>query len=213
MEADIRHYTPADRAEVRMIFSMDEFARPRLLQKYPLLSEYLADEMSYYPEYEPESMFVAEIQGQVVGVLCGAIDTNRFERVYNQRVRPYMWLRGFTGAYGWPGWLPAVIRTEWAERDVIAPRVDRLRYPAHLHIGILPEWRRQGIGTSLMNRFADYLQSRAVPGYHLYASSYHWMGVAFYRKLGLELLGQFDWRLHTGFEWMNVNEQIYGRSI
>ncbi len=51
---------------------MDEFARLELLQKYPRYSEYLTDDMSYYPDFEPESLFVAEVNGQVVGALLGA---------------------------------------------------------------------------------------------------------------------------------------------
>jgi hypothetical protein len=31
-----------------------------------------------------------------------------------------------------------------------------------------------------------------------YVSSYHPLGLAFYHKLGLEPLGQFDWQCTTG---------------
>lgn len=103
--------------------------------------------------------------------------------------------------------------TEWAERKVIAPEIDRNQYPAHLQSGILAEWRRLGIGTALMMQFADYLKKNGNPGFHLYASSYHALGVAFYQKLGLELPGQFDWRLHNGFDWMNAIEKLFGMRI
>ena len=209
----VRDYTLADRPAVRRIYGTDEFARPRLQQKYPGYSEYLADEMSYYPECEPESLFVAEFAGQVVGALLGAVDTRRVEQVYRQRIRPRLLYRMLCGAYGWPGWLLALLHTEWAGRQVQAPEVDLERYPAHLHIGILPEWRRQGLGSALMVRYETYLRQRGVSGYHLYASSFHPLGVAFYHRLGLELLGQFDWRLHTGFEWLAVTEMIFGRKL
>lgn len=213
MQITIRSYQPEDRPAVRQIYGMDEFARPRLAQKYAGYREYLADEMSYYPDHEPESLFVAEVDGIVVGALQGAIDTGRFERVYQRQIRPRLRMRCLTGVYGLPGWLPAVLLTEWAERKVVAPKVDRVLYPAHLHIGLLPAWRRQGLGTALMDRFAVYLRQRGVPGYHLYASSFHPMGVAFYNKLGLELLGTFDWRLHSGYEWVNVTERIYAKKV
>ena len=213
MPGSVRAYTPADRPAVRRIYGMDEFARPRLQAKYPHYGEYLADELSYYPDYEPESLFVAEVDGQVVGALLGAVDTRRFEQVYRQRVRLPVLRRMLGGAYGWPGWLPAVLRTEWAGRQVQAPEVDLKRYPAHLHIGMLPEWRRQGWGGALMAHYETYLRQRGVCGYHLYASSFHPLGVAFYHKLGLEFLGQFDWRLHTGFEWLEVTEKIFARRL
>jgi len=185
----IRPYTPSDRPAVRMIYGMDEFARPQLLQKYPHYSEYLADDMSYYPDFEPESLFVAEGDGQVVGALLGAVDTGRFELIYRRQVRTLLVRRGLVGAYGWPGWLPAILYTEWAGRKVSAPKVDRRHYPAHLHISILPEWRHQGIGSALMMHFIKYLKMKGIRGFHLYASSYHVLGDAFYHKLGLDLLG------------------------
>ena len=118
-----------------------------------------------------------------------------------------------SGAYGWPIWLLSVLRTHLAGRKLKTPEVDYRQYPAHLHIGILPTWRRKGIGTELMKRYASYLRENGIAGYHLYASSFHSLGVAFYRKLGLEDLGQFDWRFHNGYEWMDVTEYIFGLKL
>lgn len=213
MQASIRRYRREDRPAVRVIYGMDEFARPKLLEKYPRYAEYLADEMSYYPDFEPESLFVAEVDGQVVGALLGAVNTSNFEQVYRSKIRWRLVWRGLSGAYGWPGWLTAVLRTEWENRKVNAPKVNRDVYPAHLHIGVLPAFRRQGLGSEMMAKYAGYLQSCSIPGYHLYASSFHPIGVAFYRKLGLELFGQFEWRLHTGFEWLNVTELIFTKQV
>jgi GNAT superfamily N-acetyltransferase len=84
------------------------------------------------------------------------------------------------------------MRTDWKNRGINAPQVNRKKYPAHLHIGVLAEYRRQGLGTALMQRYTSYLHNNGVPGYHLYASSFHPLGVAFYRKLGLTLLGEFE---------------------
>jgi hypothetical protein len=69
------------------------------------------------------------------------------------------------------------------------------------------------MGAALMGRFAGHLGSRGVRGYHLAASSFHPLGRAFYRKLGLRLLGTFDWRLHDGFRWIPVTEEIYGADL
>ena len=133
----VRSYTPSDRPGVRAIYGDDEFARPALLRRYPRMADYLADELSYFTDYEPESLFVAEAQGpglsgqegQIAGALLGAVDTARCAQVYKQRIRPMLRRRCLSGAYGWPGWLPAVVRTELAERHVQAPKVDWGRYP------------------------------------------------------------------------------------
>jgi len=84
--------------------------------QYPRMRQYLADTMSYYTDYEPESALVAEAEGQIVGALLGAVDTDRFTQVYQRRIRPLMAKRCLLGVYGWPGWLPSTLRTEWAQR-------------------------------------------------------------------------------------------------
>jgi ribosomal protein S18 acetylase RimI-like enzyme len=214
MEFTLRYYQYNDLQGVRAIYGDDEFARPRLLHKYPRMKEYLADEASYYyTQYEPESLFVAEVNGKVVGALLGGVNTHRHEQYYKGRIKSYLAMRCLTGAYGWPLWLPAVIRTELAGRKIDAPQVDHKQYPAHLHIGILPAWRRHGIGTALMSCYSKHLRKKEVAGYHLYASSFHPIGVSFYRKLGLEELGQFDWHLHDGYEWLMVTEYIFGQRL
>lgn len=209
----IRPYQLADRRGVRAIYGSDEFARPDLQRKYPRMGEYLADSMSHYTDYEPESAFVAEAQGEVVGALLGAVDTARCERVYRRHIRPLLIRRCLSGAYGWPGWVLPILRTEWASRHTVYPDVALRQYPAHLHIGVLPLWRRRGIGAALMTCYEEYLCQRGVAGFHLYASSFHPLGVAFYRKLGLEDLGQFEWRLHDGLQWQTVTEHIFGSRL
>jgi GNAT superfamily N-acetyltransferase len=211
---EIRPYQPTDLPGVRTIYGQDEFARPQLLKKYPRMGKYLADEAAYYyTEYEPESIFIAETEGSAVGALLGCVDTTRHKRMYRAHIRPMLVHRCLSGAYGWPGWAWAVIRTEIASRNVISPKVDLSLYPAHLHIGVLPEWRRQGIGTILMQAYAIYLRQREVPGYHLYASSYHPLGVAFYQKLGMAELGEFTWRHHNGRVWETVTERIFAQTL
>lgn len=207
----IREYQNPDLDAVRIIYGNDEFARPRLLRKYPRMREFLADEASlYYTRYEPENILVSEVSGEVVGALLGGIDTQRHARFYKRRIRPYLVLRCLMGEYGWPAWLSAVIRTELACRQIESPQIDINQYPAHLHIGVLPAWRRKGMGTALMDKYAKHLHRKGVAGYHLYASSFHPLGLSFYRKLRLECLGQFEWRLYDGFEWLMVTEYIFG---
>ncbi len=75
----VRSYQPADREGVRVIMGYDEFARPEFARHYPRMTAYLADTMSHYIECEPESVFVAEAEGPVVGALWGAVDTRRCE--------------------------------------------------------------------------------------------------------------------------------------
>jgi len=53
----VRSYRPSNRHAVRVIYGDDEFARPRLVLKYPRLREYLAGEAScYYTDYRPKPL-------------------------------------------------------------------------------------------------------------------------------------------------------------
>ncbi|MEW6093583.1 MAG: GNAT family N-acetyltransferase [Chloroflexota bacterium] len=209
----IRPCSPADHAGIRAIYGEDDFARPELQRRHPRLREYLADSMSHYYELEPESTFVAAMDEQVVGALLGAVDTRRCEKVYEPRTRALLRKRTLAGAYGWPAWWWANFLTERAGRKVNYPKINLDPFPAHLHIGLLPQWRRKGIGTRLMQAFEEYLRAREIPGYHLYAASFHPLGVAFYRKSGLDVLGRFHWRFHTGYQWLDVEETVFGKYL
>jgi hypothetical protein len=109
------------------------------MQKYPLMSQYLADSMSHYFDHEPGSTFVAEIEGHIVGALLGTVDTEKCEHAYRKHVRPQLAKRTLLGEYGWPGFLFSVLKTHLASSRISAPRVDLGQYPAHLRIGLLPE--------------------------------------------------------------------------
>ena len=209
----IRPYASTDRPGVRRIYGNDIYARPTLGGRFPLYNEYLADSMSYYTDCEPESAFVAAAGNTVVGALLGALDTERCERLTREHIRPLVRRRCLTGVYGWPGWLIYDLITEIAGMRTTVPEVDLNQYPAHLHIGLLEDWQHGGIGTRLMAQYAAYLRSHNVPGYHLSASTHNWKGMAFYRKLGLEVLGQFNWKLHDGVKLRTVTETIFGQQL
>ncbi len=64
-----------------------------------------------------------------------------------------------------------------------------------------------------MEAFEQFLRDRGIPGYRVFASSYHAKGVSFYRRLGLEGLGEFQWRLHDGTGWRVVMEQVFVKAL
>ena len=209
----VRPYRSSDRPAVRRFAGGDEFARPQLASKYPGMREYVADGLSHYYDLEPESCFVAEADGEFIGNLLGAIDTlvtEGREKTYLRRLRSR---QGLFGAYGIPVWLIPVIRTDRAPRITEAPDVDLRQYPAHLHMGVKREWRGKGVGRALMDMYEEYLRGKCIPGFHLYASSFHYEGVSFYRKIGLHELGDFKWRFHDGFTWLTVTEHVFVKNL
>ena len=73
-----------------------------------------------------------------------------------------------------------------AEKAMVLVRKLKKRYPAHLHIDILPVGQRMGIGTALVDRLREKLRSEGIPGVFLICGAKNEKGVNFYRKYGFK---------------------------
>ena len=62
------------------------------------------------------------------------------------------------------------------------------KYPAHLHIDILPIVQGMGYGRKLIERFFDQLRSLNVKGVHLVVSKSNKKAIGFYKKVDLKIL-------------------------
>lgn len=60
------------------------------------------------------------------------------------------------------------------------------RYPAHMHIDILPEFQRKGWGSMLINALFDALRSQGAIGIHLGMARSNTGGRSFYEKIGFQ---------------------------
>ena len=61
-----------------------------------------------------------------------------------------------------------------------------MKYPAHLHIDILPEYQSQGYGGKLMEALFEELKKRKVKGIMLTADSDNEGAIRFYKRLGFK---------------------------
>ena len=132
----------------------------------------------------PDCAFVfADDQG-VAGFILAATDTEAFEE--------------WAEEHWWP-----VLREQYPmipgdsdDARIIRmlhtpPRADRAlleRYPAHLHIDLLPRAHGQGLGRSLMERLFIRLRERDVRGVHLEVGASNANAIDFYRHLGFTTL-------------------------
>jgi len=106
----------------------------------------------------------------VKGYLTGVADVRQFDRhaaalmprLVGRVVRGRLLSRPATrrgiGRFLWHG----LVRHELA----LPPGLAR-QFPATFHMNLLPQARRQGLGTRLFEAFAGAMRSRAVPGIHL----------------------------------------------
>lgn len=82
---------------------------------------------------------------------------------------------------------PAAVIQGYGEAAL--PKPFAKKYPAHLHIDIMPEYQRQGAGRKLMDTLLAHLQNLGVPGVMLVAGAQNHQAVAFYQKYGFQRLG------------------------
>lgn len=139
-----------------------------------------------YLSRHPDLAWVVDGETGPVGYIVATSDTAGFER----------WFRSQWWSQRAPRW-HSLTRTAapgdasrqseilgYADRrgTALAPYVDR--YPAHLHIDLLPVAQGQGWGRRLIETLVSALRSREVAGLHLVADAANTGAVAFYKRLG-----------------------------
>ena len=150
----IRSYRDSDRESVRRLCCQTGFLGEPIDPVYEdreLFADFLT---TYYTDHEPESSFVLEIEGEIVGYLLGSrrplqnqlyafyqnvwLFFRALARYYRYNARSRLFIRWII-SYGW--------------REVpAAPR----RTP-HFHINLLPDWRRMVTTRALMSAYLSYL--------------------------------------------------------
>lgn len=155
----------------------------------------------YYVRYERPTSFVVvpkQEPDRVVGYVLGCSDTARYERYFALKMVPRIALRAFfVTLWRNPGAVIEMIRwgrgAPWREANPAGSA-----YPAHLHIDILPEYQRLGIGSLLLERLEKHFMERGVTGVHLVTSSYHRSALPFYEKHGYRRVREQEHRMWSG---------------
>jgi ribosomal protein S18 acetylase RimI-like enzyme len=145
-----------------------------------------------YPIADPGLTFVVVDELGLVGYIVATADTSRFEQ----------WLE--------QAWWPALRERyplqedprDGTEDHVVVqrihdwPRADQAlldRFPAHLHIDLLPRAQGQGLGRRLVETLSAALRGRGVPGVHLGVDDRNTGAIAFYQRVGFTLAQQHEW--------------------
>lgn len=216
MGPHIRTYRAPDEQAVRRIcFDTALLGQP--MAPYFGDSQLVTDALlSYYIRFEPESLFVAEADGQVAGYLSGCLDTHRFEVLYRRYVLPRI-------AWRW------LLRRHWLRRnawDLLfasarharaweASRQDLLHtYPAHLHMNLDARFRGQGVGGRLLEAFTEHARGQRSAGIHLSAESEG--GKVFFLKAGFAKIRTYQGPSFAGLPPVEVwimGRQLTGRAV
>ncbi|MBM7503979.1 GNAT family N-acetyltransferase [Agromyces aurantiacus] len=143
-----------------------------------------------YVDFAPELAFVVDDGGRIGGYVLGVADTAAFIDWWTRE-----WAPGFRARHPSPG-PPTAHRPAYTEAQLIVdggdparmriPELDR--YPAHLHIDLLPEYQGRGLGRRLIDTLRAALAERGVPAVHLGMDPANTRARAFYERLGFHEL-------------------------
>jgi GNAT superfamily N-acetyltransferase len=213
-EVVIRPYEPRDREAVREI-CCDTADGGEPMESFFPDREVFADLLTrYHTDYEPQSTWVAEQDGRVIGYLTGCLDTRRFLRVMAWRLVPLAFFKALERGTFWhpqivkllsanlSGWLNGGFRCE----------VSLWSYPAHLHINLRKGNRGQKIGRQLMERFMEQARQAGVNGVHAGVSSENEQARRFFESFGFTPLAR-EARFRSPDTQQVVCTIVYGKRL
>jgi hypothetical protein len=150
----IRSYRPSDRNAIRKLCCETGFLGTPIDPVYEdrqLFADFLT---TYYTDWEPESSFVVEIDGEIRGYLLGSRRPLR-NQLYSFWQNISLFLKALTRYFRYSGPSQRFIRwtlvNGWREVPA-APR----RVP-HFHINLLPDARKMSTTRALMSAYLSYL--------------------------------------------------------
>lgn len=192
MHPVIRPYRPEDREGVRRVcYQTGYMGEPP--DWYWRDTESFADMWSsYYTDAEPESLFVADDGGRVVGYVLGCVDSRRAwnpaEVALRHGVRRGCLLRPGTAPVMWRTLFDVVTGAITRDMPIVEPFYDP-RWPSHLHINLLAEARGSGAGRQLVDALLARLRSAGSPGCHLETLAENQPAIGFFEAVGFTRLG------------------------
>ena len=159
----------------------------------------------YYALHEPENYFVPfdTQNNKVAGYICGTTDTSTQEKQFTRKIVPRILLRSLLyTSWRYPESFRILLTMAKSSRQFTDQEMDQIKqaYPAHLHIDILPEYQRMGLGTRLMETFETHLQDQGVKGLHLGTSNQNYKAIPFYEKHGYKIVREVPTQFWPGVE-------------
>ena len=147
----------------------------------------------YYVRYEPEHCFVVVDAGThyPIGFICGTPDTHTQTQRFQRKVIPRIIARAFIyTSWRYPRTFRNLLKMA-SMRDVQDPEAEAEiadQFPGHLHINLLPDYHRLGLGSQLITTFENHLRTLGVPGLHLGTTNHNHKAVPFYKKHGYKIV-------------------------
>ncbi|GLS89664.1 hypothetical protein GCM10007916_07310 [Psychromonas marina] len=197
MPFQIRPYHPEDLSSLYQIcLQTGDGGRDasHLLTDKKLMGHYYA---APYAVLDPEVCFVASHNNEACGYIVGCKSSSLFAQQTAQD-----WFPKLREQY------PLEVEREDSLTDNMLlmihhgyhARPEFADYPAHLHISLLPNIQRAGLGRKLIVAFINKLKELKIPGVHLEVSRANTGAVSFYEKLGFQAIGEFKHSITYGMK-------------
>ena len=171
---EIRSFDEKDRENCRDICHKTATA-PEYVKSKELVCLLYCD---YYLDNEPDNCFVlVDDCDNAVGYILCAED----EKAFGKGMKPYL---KKVRKLSFGQWFAHLIE------GVLDKSVAK-KYPAHLHIDILPEGQRQGYGSKILGALETHLQSKGIQGVRLGVGGLNEGAHRFYEANGYVLLRDY----------------------
>jgi ribosomal protein S18 acetylase RimI-like enzyme len=135
-----------------------------------------------YVFLEPRFAFVLDDGDRAVGYVIGTPDTAAFARAYRER-----WIPHLADRYQVPPNPPVTPDDQMLALHYAPERLlwsELPRYPAHLHIDLLPGFQGNGHGRKLIDTFCDAVADEGAAGVHVCVVSENTKALGFYERIG-----------------------------
>ena len=170
--ASIRHYRETDKANVQNVCMQTGPGAAREIG--PAQTMLLTTYCDYYIEQEPQNCFVvANDDDEAVGYILCAENYWRYRLRFRTQYIPRVKECG-------------VMKQTECRGSYFLPLFYSKKYPAHLHIDILDDYQRQGLGSRLMDNLTSQLRKKGVAGVMLVVGAQNEKGRNFYKKYGFK---------------------------
>ncbi|MFW5780926.1 MAG: GNAT family N-acetyltransferase [Bacillota bacterium] len=166
---DIRKYQDKDKKNLQYICIATARPSPKTPKDRDVLTTLYND---YFTENESQNIFVAVTPNDdAIGYILCSSNFNKFKKTMKKYYLPKVW---------------KLSKKKWflMQLELILDRRLSKKYPAFLHINILDNYQRKGLGSKLMNALMDHLKEKGVKGLMLGVGSDNEKGINFYKKYG-----------------------------
>jgi len=132
--------------------------------------------------------FLTESEGRVLGYIIGSCSLSGYQQWFAQHI-PLLLAKALGGSYPnlWKS-LPYLLRmARYPSKP--APTA---RFPAQLHINLLPQSRGSGLGQQLMETYLDCLRARRIPGVQLSTTTENRAAIKLYERNGFRIFTEYQ---------------------